>query len=711
MTKLELLAKIQKTYEQTVDVRYIDRDFDVEPNDKEKALKAVYDLVEEGELMLVTKYKYITTKKNGYLKGKIYVAERGFGFFEEEIADKSLKQPDLFVTPRNLNGAMHGDIVLAKKTKLQNKDGAVVFTILKRAFSQFVGVYKQLKHFGFVVPDDSKLWGSGDVFINNENNLYAKDGQKVFVKIINYNNDRGRVEGKIVQILGMPHHKGVDILSVIKEKGLHDEFLPQAEKEAKAVEPVVDLSKHKDRKKFENCGVITIDGDDARDFDDAIHIEQNGDITTLYVHIADVSHYVTEGSGLDEEAYRRGTSVYFPDMVLHMLPPEISTNTCSLKPNVWRLTLTAAMQFDKNGEMIHGDVYKSVVKSEARLNYEQAQKMMDGDKETASQFERAGKQLPIMALLAKQLEQMRTKRGGIDFDIPEAYIKVDKNGKTVYIVQRERLASHKLIESFMIAANEFIAKKFFLAKMPILFRVHDKPEPIKVEQFFDFCASIGEKISKKSTFDNKVFQQFLMQIEGKPYANTITKLALRTMQKARYSEQCLPHFGLASTHYMHFTSPIRRYPDLLSHRIIGLYLEGKLVEGNALLSRLREFAIEAALKTSLCEKIAEEAEREVVDIKKAEYMEQFVGETFSATICGVHNFGVFVELENTCEGLIRIENLKDKFFEFVEKQMMLRGSSKTYKLGDKIFVKLVSSSARDRQMEFIEIKEAPKKEA
>ena len=617
------------------------------------------------------------------------------------------KEDDLFVTPRDLNGALHGDIVLAKKKELaaRSKDlpartSAVVFKIVKRGFINVVGTYEKLKGFGFVKPDEKKL--SHDIFVKTENSKNAQSGEKVVVNIINYNNDRGKVEGRVTEILGMPGFKGVDVLSVIRAKNLFEEFSPECLRVANQMPTSVEIAKYPKRKVFQDCGIMTIDGEDARDFDDAIHITKEGKNTRLFVHIADVCEYVTHNSVIDQQALMRGTSVYFPDRVLHMIPPKLSTGICSLNPNVFRLTITAEMLFDENGTAIDGKIYESIIKSQARMTYTKVTKILDEDKELCIKHSDIVTSINTMAELAVKIEKMRVKRGAIEFDMPEAYIIVDENGKTTDIVKRPREVSHRIIETFMVAANEFVAEKFFTYGKPFIYRVHEKPDPLRVANFFEFTSGFGEVFDLKGELTNKELQRFLKQLEGKPYEGTINKLALRTMQKARYHENCLGHYGLASVYYCHFTSPIRRYPDLAIHRVIKSYLRGELTEGSAKLTEFLEFVPFAAAQSSHREKLAEEAERDVDDMKKAEYMERFVGEEFDGVISGVQPFGVFVELENTCEGLIRLEHLEKGTYEYLEKRIMLKGPGKTYRLGDLIRVRVISASPQEKRIDFAE---------
>ena len=463
-------------------------------------------------------------------------------------------------------------------------------------------------------------------------------------------------------------------------------------------------SKYPKRKVFEG-NIVTIDGEDAKDFDDAVSIEKQGDNYVLYVHIADVSEYVLEGSELDKEAYERGTSVYFPDRVLPMLPVQLSNGICSLNPNVDRLALSCKLVYDKNANLIDGEVFECIIKSKHRMTYTSVSKIFDGDKDEQQKYADMVNDLFLMKELSTKLERKREARGAIDFNIPEVQIDVDEKGKTKDIYKRPRESSHRLIESFMIAANEFIAETFCKKEVPFVYRVHETPDPMKVDMFIEFAAGFGETLKLKGDeLNSRQLQKFLDTIDNKPYGDALNKLALRTMQKAKYFDLCLGHYGLASEFYCHFTSPIRRYPDLICHRIIKMYLNKLLTNPRKL--ELEEFVKEASEKCSEREKLAEQAEREVDEMKVAEYMSRFIGEEFDGVISGVTNFGIFVSLENTAEGLIRTENLPKDSYIYVENKFMLQGKMYTYKLGDKIRVKLINASPVTKQIDFEQVKKS-----
>ncbi len=689
--KKDIIEQIEKTWEREIDLRYIERDFDLKGLSRDLALRKIFELIENGDLVMVGKNKYTTLKYSGYLRGIISSTKKSYAFLNVEG-----REDDLFILSRDLNGALNGDLVLAKEKRLQSRKAAVVFKILKRKVKTFVGTYKKAQGGGFVTPDDDKL--NVNVFIKSTNSKNAQTGEKVYVKITSYNGARGKVEGEVIEVLGSPEFKGVDILSVIRNYDLFEEFPYNVLREAYQMPKEVDRKRYPKRKVFEG-NIVTIDGEDARDFDDAVSIEKTETGYTLYVHIADVSEYVLEGSELDREAYKRGTSVYFPDRVLPMLPKELSNGICSLNPHVDRLALSCKLNFDKSANLIDGDVFECIIKSKHRMTYTSVSKIFNGDEEECKKYADMVDDLKLMKELSEKLAKKRTARGAIDFDIPEVQIDVDENGKTKDIYKRPREASHRLIESFMIAANEFIAEKFCKLEVPFVYRVHETPDPQKVNLFVEFAAGFGEVLKiKGDELSGTALQKFLDTVSGKPYGDALNKLALRTMQKARYLELCSGHFGLGSEFYCHFTSPIRRYPDLICHRIIKMYLNGLLTKSREV--ELDEFVKEASENCSERERLAEKAEREVDEMKIAEFMQKFIGEEFDGVITGVTNFGVFVGLENTAEGLIRIENLPKDSYIFVENKFMLKGKYYTYRLGDKIRVKLINASPITKQIDF-----------
>lgn len=693
--KKSILEQIEKTWEKEIDLRFVERDFDLCGLTRDKALREIFELIEDGDLVLVNKNKYTTLNNSDYIKGEVSIAKKGYGFLE-----MGKNKEDLYISVRDLNGALNGDLVLAKEKTYQNKKAAIVMRILKRKVKTLVGTFKACQGGGFVTPDDNKI--NQDVFVKNSNAKNAKTGEKVYLKIISYSGERGKIEGQILEVLGLPEYKGIDILSVIRNFDLFEEFPYSVEREGLQLPKTVDVKRYPKRKVFEG-NIVTIDGADAKDFDDAISIEKTSSGYTLYVHIADVSEYVLEGSELDKEAYKRGTSVYFPDRVLPMLPTTLSNGICSLNPNVYRLALSCKLVFDKNAELKNGEVFECIIKSKHRMTYSSVTKILNGDKEEQAKYADMVNDLFVMAELGEKLAKRRTARGAIDFDIPEVQIDVDENGKTKDIYRRPREASHRLIESFMIAANEFIAKTFCLKEVPFVYRIHEAPDPARVVSFVEFAAGFGEvfKVDPEHITGLEM-QKFLDTIDGKPYGDALNKLALYTMQKARYLDLCMGHYGLGSEFYCHFTSPIRRYPDLVCHRIIKMYLNGLLTKER--LSELSEFVKEASEASSERERLAEKAEREVDAMKIAEYMARFIGEEFDGVITGVTNYGVFVGLENTAEGLIRIENLPKDSYIYIENKFTLKGKRYTYKLGDKIRVKLINASAETKQIDFAHVK-------
>ena len=649
---------------------------------------AVGQLINEGEIMF-SKSKMCLPKTLGIIKGTLSVNPKGFGFLRVQ------GEEDYFVSPKNFKGAMHGDLCLAQVLKVKaGKTEAKIQKILTRGLRVVVGTFEDLKNYAYVKPDDERILK--DVYIDKNYFKGAKNGQKVVAKLVDWGNDGASPEGEIIEVLGFEGEKFVDMLSVIRAHELFEEFAPEVLKEADNLPDSVNEAQYPNRKKFYK-DVITIDGEDARDFDDAITLYKEGENYRLYVHIADVAEYVKQNSAIDREAFNRGTSVYFPHMVLPMLPVKLSNGICSLNEGVLRLALTCEILVSKSGKILTSDVYESIIKSTHRMTYTGVTKILNGDEMECKKYADVVPMLNLMNELGKILFEMRKKRGALDFDIPEPYIIVDENGKTVDIIKRPREDSDKIIESFMICANEAIAEKFFNLEIPFVYRVHEKPDEEKVYNFIEWCGGFGETFKLNGEITNEDLQKFMALIDGKPYEQTLNKLALRTMQKAKYSDMCMGHFGLASTYYCHFTSPIRRYPDLTIHRIIKWFLNNQLYNKN--MAELEEMVIASSVQSSKTEKEAEEAEREVDDMKKAEYMIQFIGSEFEGTVSSVTNFGIFVELDNTVEGLVRLESInKVKSVDEIKQCVYLEGG--VIKLGDKVKVLLTASDPRSKKIDF-----------
>ena len=506
-------------------------------------------------------------------------------------------------------------------------------------------------------------------------------------------------QGKIIEVLGDAGDYKVTTLSIIRSFGLIEEFPQIVEDEAKKVAVPVSDDDIKNRKDYRNMMVVTIDGEDARDFDDAITVERRGSGYKLFVHIADVSHYVKENSVIDVEAFKRGTSVYFPDHVLPMLPVSLSNGMCSLNPNEDRFTLSVEIDFDENANILSHEIHKGVIRSSRRMTYTSVQKMIDGDAEEINKYEKEWNMLSIACELAKLLIIRRDKAGELDFDLPEAKIVVDNEGKVVEISKKPRGLADRLIEQFMVVTNEVVAGYFSKLEAPFVYRVHEIPTMEKIRNFKNFASGFGLVLHDSNGATPKEFQRLLKQAKGETYFSALSKIMLRSMQKARYAPENLGHFGLALNNYCHFTSPIRRYPDLFIHRVISKIITGN-INGNKL-NELFEKADEASLQSSVTERNADEAERTVDDQKKAEFMADKIGEEYDAIVSGVSESGVFVELDNTVEGFIYREYLPNDYYTFEESKFMLTGRHNIFRIGDKLRVKLVKVDIITRHIDFI----------
>ena len=652
--------------------------------------------------------KIVKNRKNRYrLAEKTYYDgiyrknQKGFGFVKLEGEDD-----EIYISKENSQNALNGDRVLIEITEEKNKvkkaEGKVV-KILKHEKDTVVGIFQNNKNFGFVVPDD-KNFGT-DIFISKKDFGKARNNHKVLVKITKYPEKGKNAEGKIIEVLGNVNEAGVDMLSIIKEHGLPYRFPEQVVEEAKKFGTKInneEISKRVDKR---DKNIFTIDGEDAKDLDDAVRVEKldNGNYL-LEVHIADVSTYVKENSLLDREALLRGTSIYMLGRVIPMLPRELSNGLCSLNEGEDRLTLSCEMEIDSKGNVVSSNVYKGVIKVTRRMSYTNVQKILDkSDENVLEEYKDYIKDFKLMEELAKILKQRRINNGYLDLNIPESKIELDIDGKVTNVSKYETTFANEIIEQFMLTANETIAEKFYWLNSPFIYRVHEEPDIDKVKELNKFLFNIGLKI--KITNEHvypKEFAKVLEEIKGKPEEKVISMLILRTLKVARYEAENMGHFGIASKYYCHFTSPIRRYPDLFIHRVISKYLED---DYNLESETLEKFEIEAKKRAKISsdrEKIATTVEREAEDLKKAEFMEGKIGEEYLGVISSITSFGMFVELENTIEGLIRAHDIGDEYFIYNEERKMLIGerTNKVYKIGDKIKIRVKKASKLLREIDF-----------
>ena len=626
------------------------------------------------------------------IKGKIVGNKQGYAFLVREDSAE-----DVFIPASALNSAIDGDEVMVSITNYQEgkKCEGRVEKILSHSLKTVVGQIQVFKGFSFVVPDNKKI--SRDVFVKKDKIMNAVYGDKVVVHITKY--DGKNLEGEVVEVLGPDNQNPyTDVMSIVRSYELIEEFPQEVMEEAKevAVKPLDKIIPH--RVDYRDKLIITIDGDDSKDFDDAVSLEMVDGNYVLGVHIADVGEYVKLGSKLDKEAYNRGTSVYFPNLVLPMLPEELSNGCCSLVEGEDRLTLSCIMTVDPSGKLIDHKICESVIKSTNRMTYNKVTRILQGEQEMCEKYAHLIPMLKNMEKLCLILEKMRKNRGSLDFEIPEPKIITDpKTMEVVTLEKRPRTISERMIESFMLLANETVAEHFQKLKIPFVYRVHEKPDTDKLRDFNEFVAVLGLSL-KEMDIKPKDIAEFLTKLDSNPMKDVVNKVLLRAMQKAKYAPDCLGHFGLAATYYCHFTSPIRRYPDLTIHRIIKEYLRKQLNDNE--INKLKKFVVSASNQSSDTELSAQRAERDVDDYYKARYMKDKIGSEFDGVISGVMNYGLYIELDNTVEGFTAVENLDGTNFSYNEKQLKLSNGITTYKLGDNVRVQVVSVNLAERRVSF-----------
>ena len=676
------------------------------PKNKYNNFKSILDKLEkEYKIQKNRKNKYSIIDENKYIKGTYRGNEKGYGF----VIPENENMEDIFIPRGNNNNALNDDIVVAEIIKEsedgKRKEGKIV-SIVKHEKDKIVGLFVKSRNFGFVIPDDKKL--GGDIFISKSNFAKAKNNQKVVVKLTKYPEKDKKAEGKIIEIIGGIDEAGVDMLSLVKEYDLPYEFPQGVIEEAKSKGNKVDKKDIPNRIDLRDKTIFTIDGEDAKDLDDAVRVYKNDDGNyMLDVHIADVSYYVTENSLLDKEAIIRGTSIYMLDRVIPMLPKELSNGICSLNAGEDRFTLSCTMEIDKEGNIISSDVYKAVIKVTERMNYKDVQKIIDGsDEKVLEKYKNYIQDFKLMEELAKILKNKRLERGYLNLDLPESKVVLDNNGHAVDIKKYELYFSNEIIEQFMLSANETIAERFYWLEAPFIYRVHEEPDIDKVKELNKFLYNFGYKINKSGDkVYPKEFAKVLDSVKGKTEERVVSNLVLRTLKVARYESENDGHFGIASKYYCHFTSPIRRYPDLFIHRIISKYLENNYELSEKQKEKYEKQAEQYAKTSSDREKIATKVERDSIDIKMAEYMQDRIGEEYEGMVSSVTSFGIFVELDNTVEGLIRFENLGDEYFEYDEEHKQLIGEKTgiTYKIGDRVKIKVINANKETRQIDFEKI--------
>ena len=672
------------------------------PKEQRDELKEVLDiLIAEGKIGISKKGKYGKAEEFA-LAGTFSGHAKGFGFVTIEG-----REQDVFIPADKTKGAMDGDkvqIVIEGEARGKRAEGAVL-RILEHANKTVIGFYQKNKNFGFVLPDNQKL--GQDIFIPQGKDMGAVTGHKVIVRITDFGDDRKKPEGVITEILGHVNDPGVDILSIIKAYGLPEGFPDDVMVQVAGIPDEVEEEEKKNRLDLRHLQTVTIDGEDAKDLDDAISIsKENDDHYTLGVHIADVSHYVTENSPLDKEALKRGTSVYLVDRVIPMLPHKLSNGICSLNAGTDRLALSCLMEIDGKGNVIGHRIAETLIQVDRRMTYTAVNAIVtDRDPDVMEEYRDFVPMFDLMKELADILRERRKKRGSIDFDFPESKIILDEKGRPVDIKPYERNAATKIIEDFMLMANETIAEDYFWQELPFLYRTHDYPDPEKMKRLGTFINNFGYTIrTQNGEVHPKELQKLLDKIEGTPEEALISRLTLRSMKQAKYTTVCTGHFGLAANYYTHFTSPIRRYPDLQIHRIIKENLRRGLSDRR--FAHYDSILPEVAVQCSSMERRADEAERETDKLKKCEYMSKRIGKEYDGVISGVTNWGLYVELPNTVEGLIRVNDLMGDYFVFDEEHMELVGemTRKSYKLGQKIRVQVADTDKLTRTIDFIPAK-------
>lgn len=691
------------------------------PKENRQQLKEVLDsLIVDGKIELTTKGKYrkATVKT---LQGTFIAHPRGFGFVEIEG-----RENDIFIPEDQTGGAMHKDIVqvaILNSVEGRRQEGSVL-RILEHGIKEVIGTFQSSRTYGFVIPDNQRILN--DIFVAQENSRGAMDGHKVLVELISYGGKGRKPEGKVKEIIGHINDPGTDILSVVYEYELPNEFPEKVLNQAERVADRVSDADMFGRTDLRELRMVTIDGEDAKDLDDAVSLSFDGTHYHLGVHIADVANYVQENSALDREAYTRGTSVYLADRVIPMLPHRLSNGICSLNAGVDRLAMSCLMEIDQKGNVVSHEVAETVIRVDRRMSYNEVQKIltyrrmaeleknagqeegiyMDSQEREDAEYliEACGELVPMfeeMVKLAAILHEKRRARGSIDFDFPEAKVIVDENGSPVEIRPYVHNTATNLIEEFMLIANETIAEYFFWQETPFLYRTHEAPDEEKIQKLSAFIANFGYGIKGVSDeIHPKELQKLLARIADTPEENIISRLTLRSMKQAKYTTESTGHFGLAAKHYCHFTSPIRRYPDLQIHRIIKDVLRGRMKPER--IDHYQSLLPEAADHCSKTERRADEAERETIKMKKAEYMQRHIGEEFEAVVSGIMSYGIYAELPNTVEGLIHVTRMYDDRYYYREETMELYGidTGRVFRLGDKIQVRVAGADKETRTVDF-----------
>ena len=667
---------------------------------KQRTKELLKDLAEEGKIVRIRGNRYGLPLKMNLVVGKVRCHPDGYGF----VIPEAEGEEDIFISPRNLKEAMNGDRVVARVESIRRKgrEGKVI-RILERGFHKVVGKFMKAKHYSYLIPEDERILQ--EVYIPEGETKRARPNQLVVAEITQYPTEKARPEGRVTHILGYPDDPEVEPQIIIHKYDLPHRFSSVVLKEARSLPLTPSSYEYQDRVDLRGIPTFTIDGENARDFDDAVSIEKEKDGLKLYVSISDVSHYVKERSPLDEEAFLRGTSVYFPDRAIPMFPPELSNELCCLQPKLDRLTLTVELRYDRDGEKRETRFYPSVICSNERLTYTIVKRILvNEDAELRDKFRSLLPSLEWMTDLSQRLRQRRIERGTLDFDLPEPEVILNLQGETKEIIRAERNLAHQIIEEFMIAANEAVAHFLEESGSPSIYRIHEPPGREAIDEFRRFVSHLGYKIRKESDHSPKELQKVLLEVKGRPEEKVVNNILLRSMKWAKYSAKNLGHFGLASDAYTHFTSPIRRYPDLMIHRILKRILskrDGRISE--VVDSTLREELAKKADHLSRRERVAMEAEREILDRYRIRFMRDKVGDVFEGVISGVTAFGFFVEMKDIfVEGLVRVTSLHDDYYQYHENRYCLIGerTHKTFRIGDEVKVRVDRVDVERRHIDF-----------
>ena len=718
ITNQEILKFMRESVYRPLTMKELIKNFNISSENRNSFRTLIRGLASDGEIIKIKGNRFGLPEKMNLVTGVVQGHPDGYGFVIPEDGGE-----DLFINPRNMREVMHGDKVICRAESAQKggkKEGRII-RILERGHKTIVGIYEPSGHFGFVIPDDRRI--SHDIYIPFKYSGKANRGHAVITEITAYPMKNRNPEGRITEIIGYPDNPDVEIDIVLRKYDIPSKFPIDVLKEADAVQKDVTDDEITGRLDLRDKNIVTIDGEKAKDFDDAVYVERlNNGNYMLGVHIADVSHYVKEGNTLDNEAFKRGTSVYFPDRVIPMLPFQLSNEICSLKPKVDRLTLSALMEFDKYGELIDYRFDETVINSKERMTYTdvaeilnevQSSKLKVSSMELKERYSYLLKDFYLMRELCEVLREKRMRRGSIDFDLPEPYIILDLMGKPENIIKAERNIAHKIIEEFMLVANETVAMHFMKQEIPALYRVHDEPDQSKIIELSEFVSNFGYHLKipvfKKgieSKFHPKRFQELLNSIRGKPEELLISTITLRHMKQARYSPENIGHFGLAFENYTHFTSPIRRYPDLIVHRLLKEIIKKKHIPKKRL-DIWEERLPKIAQHSSEKERTADAAENDIVELKRVQFMLEKTGDEYEGIISGVTSFGLFVELEEIfVEGLIHVSSMADDYYALNERDHSLIGrrTKKRFRMGDRVKVKVENVSLEKRRIDFVQVK-------